>query len=311
MTSNKIPVGRVIKETFGFAFGRYFTVLGITWLPTLLIVAAVYVMLHPFLASFAQLATLKQMMNGSQPPVAIPNTGLLWLCEIAIFFLYAWIGVGVAKEILGLRTGPRFVYLPGKDELHALLSLFVVFLIAYAAIVAVTIVALVIGVIVVLAMGGANANFSPQALKALLPWGILFLVVVEIVFIYVLIRLTHLIIPYTVTKKRIVLFDSWTTMRGNVLRALIIGLVCSLPFIAIEAVLAVMFIVPVMVQVASLPDPSQTKAVLDTAIHQWAQYFPLYVAALAALAPFLAGLMGAPAIFAYRAIVPPSAAAQK
>jgi hypothetical protein len=268
-------------------------------------------MLQPFLASFAQLATIKQAINGGHPPIVMPNMGLIWLGELVIFFAYAWIGVGIAKEILGLRSGPRFVYLPGKDELHAILSLFIVFVFAYAALLAIFIaVAIVggIGFVVALATGGIHTDVSPQTAKTFLPflpWLLLFVAVVEIVFIYFFIRMAHLIVPYVVVQKRIVLFDSWKTMRGNVLRAVAIGIVCALPLIAIEAVFAIVVIVPTIVRAAAMADPSQAPAMFAAMSQQWAHYFPLYAAVLLVLTPIVAGLTGAPAVFAYRAIVPP------
>src|SRR5215469_11440913 len=44
----KIPVGGTIAQSFGFVFGRYFTLLGIAWLPMLILGAASFFVMQPY-----------------------------------------------------------------------------------------------------------------------------------------------------------------------------------------------------------------------------------------------------------------------
>ena len=51
----KIPTGDVIARSYRFAFGDFFKVLGIIWLPLVLEFAAVFLLLAPMFGALGQM----------------------------------------------------------------------------------------------------------------------------------------------------------------------------------------------------------------------------------------------------------------
>ncbi len=309
--SAKIPVGQVIGQTYRFAFGRYPTLLGIVWLPAVVMLAMGYFVWVPMMANFSHFAQ-EQAQHIGQPgmaPVMMPNMGLFWLGELVLLLVYIWIGVGVSKEVLGLRTGSRFFYLPGVDELRVAGATILVIVISYAAMFAVVLVAVVIGIVGALAFGASGANWDRAGMDHMAGPAIAAIIVlaafVYIALIYVMIRLIHLVVPATIAEKRIAVTRGWHLMKGNVLRAFVIAIVTSLPLIALELVVFIAFIAPVFPLMLAPHKPQPDDAVFTAMTQAWMHYMPAYLLLGLLIAPIVAGLIGSPASFAWRALVPP------
>src|SRR5947207_1805926 len=116
---NKIPVWRTVGQTYGFAFGKYFTILGIIWLPMLVQSAITYslqVPLHDLIAASA---------HGHAPMFGPQFARTNLLIQIVALLALTIVSVGITKEVLGLRTGPRFFYAGfGGAELRVLVGYF-------------------------------------------------------------------------------------------------------------------------------------------------------------------------------------------
>ncbi|HUO93919.1 MAG TPA: hypothetical protein VMU22_13405, partial [Rhizomicrobium sp.] len=77
----KIPIGRTIGEAFDFALGRYLVILGVVWLPLLLLVAMQYYVLVPYfghLFHFVQFAAQHAKDHPGPPPELAALRPLIW-----------------------------------------------------------------------------------------------------------------------------------------------------------------------------------------------------------------------------------------
>ena len=306
VVGGKIPVGKVIGQTYRLSFGRYGALLGTVWLPVLLLAAVAYLALIPAMQSFGNLVQYQIQHPHGPAPGQIPGFGLFALSELLFLTAYVWMGVGVAKEAMGLRTGSRFFYLPGADELRVVGTFIVVFIIFYAVVIAAMLVIGLVALIGFLILGGSEATFDPLSQGGLASVSFIsFLVAFELGFFYVLVRMTHLVVPVTIAERHILITRSWALMRGNVLRAVAVLIVTILPVFVLELVLAGAFIIPLIAQLSALPPGTQPDPALFEKIAQDAQhYLPICGLIVFAIAPVVAGLIASPAAFAYRALVP-------
>ncbi|HEY2069840.1 MAG TPA: hypothetical protein VGG48_09825 [Rhizomicrobium sp.] len=291
----RIPVGDTIEKIFVFSFGRYFTVLGIVWLPTLAILASV-LPLMPLLA---------QVRPG--PGFSLSAVLVAWMVLADLFFFFAivWMRVGVTKEILGLRKGSRFVYLPGMDELRVIGSYVLVYLLVYAAMIVAFLAMLLAGAILGVSLStgigpGIEKGNLPPALVGVF---VLITVVFDIALIYSMIRATWLITPVVVADGRVRVTGSWALLRGNVLRVLVIAFVALLPLLVAEMI----FIFTVFMPMAMDMFVQHRAALPTTADAGFSQYAIWCVLAgtMLVIMPLAVGLMSSPAAFAWRALVPP------
>lgn len=316
----KVAVWRTIGETFGFTFGRYPTLLGVVWLPLLLLGTVEYFVLWPL---FAALPTaLEYAIRHPQDPDAVQNIlraeRFVPAMNLLAFLIMAWISVGITKEALGLRTGPRFVYLGiGLTELRAFGAylLFFVLLIAFY-------VATVLGSLLVFGIGALvfnSDNFPPAQLKALTPWAIAAAVAFGVAYcgavVCVFLRLLAFLLPVIVVEKRFDLVRSWNLSKGNVWRLFVIAFLMFVAFLVVELVVFAVIGIPVIVSLTrALPHGHVTEpaAVISTVFKSLRPYLPFVAILALALAPILYGLQFAPWAFAYRSLVPagrPDAAA--
>ncbi|HTQ13388.1 MAG TPA: hypothetical protein VMH86_05880 [Rhizomicrobium sp.] len=305
--SGRIPVGEVIGESFSFGFGRYLPLLGVAWLP-LVVIAALWwfvmmPMMHSMLAMVAYMSQHRGTADFSGMPM--PNTGGFLGVEILILFCMIWMGMGATKLALGKKTGSPFFYLPGKDELNALVVYIVTYLILVAGAVVTEIVLLIAGAIVGVSVGLSGWRPGPAAA----PWlGLAAAVVVLaliVAYVYAIIRLMFLIRPITAMTGKIDIMGSWRTMKGNVLRAFIVALVMALPLIVLEIVACSAMFGSVLAQVLPNLKSQSPEAIGQMFLAVWMRDMPFIAAGTLLLTPIALGFIAGPAAFAYRALVPP------
>jgi hypothetical protein len=309
---DKIPVGRTIGQAYQFTFGRYATVLGIAWLPMLLIAALGYYVSFPFMREFTDAVQQVLRHPGDREAVGrmmSQNIWKLYAFEILVIFAFIWIRVGVAKEILGLRKGPRFVYLSfGADELRVMGAYILFFVLMYAVMIAAVLAAALTALIAVaIVTGGAIGQFDPNATgKTAVAALILLIAAVEFSWFYVWARASYLIVPATVAEGHIAMGRSWELTRGNVWRIVGITIVTGLPLYLLEIAFFLIVAAPIVVQLATLPSGPEPAAaeIFATTTQVFVRYLPYYVVVGLALGPIVLGLIGSPSAFAYRALVP-------
>lgn len=313
---SKIPIGQVIGQTFDLSFRQYFTLLGIVLLPVLLMGVAGYFLVLPFAQEFFEF--LRYAMAHPEYhrlPLGLGNGMFqrMWLFDGLIMPLFVMIGVGIVKEVLGERTGPRFVYAGfGAAEMRTIAGYSIVLMLLYAAILAVIVIGAGIAVAVAFAAGAALQGANPgivgwplASFIALLVFGL------ELAAIYISVRLSYLIVPVAVAEKRIGIARSWEMTRGNFWRIIGIWMITLLPLFIIQMVFMAAVFAPSMklliaaAQQGNAALSDQLRVLMQT----YLQYLPLTWLIGFLLAPVLCGLWMAPAAFAYRALVsvPPTA----
>jgi hypothetical protein len=295
---NKIPVWRTVVHSYGFAFGKYFTILGIIWLPMLVQSAISYslqVPLHDLMAASA---------HGPAPMLDPRFARVNLLVQIVALIALTIVSVGITKEVLGLRTGPRFFYARfGAAELRVVVGYFALFLlfIVFA-------IAFVLGILI---LAGISTVIAGQ-LASPAAKGIAALVIVSAAFavwlalLYATVRLTFLFLPSTVAERRIGIARSWELTSGNFWRIFAIGILVFLPLITAAIVLGLTILgagyVDFVMQHTN--DPQAIQQFVMQRMENYFQALPLILVVNFFVAPVIYGLMVAPASFAYRALIP-------
>jgi hypothetical protein len=312
---NKIPVGHTISQTYGFAFGRYLPILGAIWLPLVVMLVLGYFFVLPLLSTFPQ--TMQDIMQHARQSPDTPfypmqfaqSMRWMYLYDLLVILLYAPIAVGVTKEALGIRKGPRFIYLSfGTEELLVIGGWIAVIAIFYAAIIAIALVGVIVGVVAALmvASNGAAHAMPPASPGWLVALAVSAVFLVEFVLLYIMVRLSYLMVPVTAAEKKFGVFESWRLTKGNFWRIFAILFVTLLPIILIEGVVMAFTFGPTMMQIVAHaksgnPDPSAPlAAMMQTFVHVYAYALPIGFV----LAPVLYGIFLGQSAFAYRALVP-------
>lgn len=305
----KIPVGRTIGQSYEFVFQKYGTLLGIVWLPMAAMIALGYFLFLPALSQiFDRLPWTFQ--HPGEPDFSWMISGaFVWLrlFEILVLLLFVVVRVGITKEALGLRRGPKFVYIPTDSSELLVIACYIIL---YIAAIAVIIAVVIIGVLIVLLAGGVAAaiglfDFHSPTHQV---WGILGLVILAIVLwcavFYAIVRLTFLMIPATVAERRIGIGRSWSLTKGNFWRIVVVAIAVWLPLIVLEGIVFSIVGAPVMLQIVAAAHGNQADAhaLLGALAKNMVYYLPWFWGIGLLFAPVFFGLTTAPSAFAYRAL---------
>jgi hypothetical protein len=300
----KIPVWRTIGAAYAFAFGNLATIIGLIWLPTLIVLAGGYfVISHYFAGVMAAIASGNRY-------AAYEGAGYFYLYQIAVLFFEAIAIVPVMRQALGLRERGGFIHFAlGPAELRTFAAL-----VAYTLIlVTVEIAGLILFLIVAGAIGYAakfvgTIDGIPAARIVLWTvWALLFAFFALIVAVVV--RMSFLLVAITVAEKRIDLIRAWELTRGNFWRAFLILTFIATPawllylgiqfaFVGFAAAGEATSVSPMTIQ---LSGSAQTVAARMHYVLAWLPY--LYVAWFL-VRPLAVGLSSGAAAAAYRALVP-------
>lgn len=319
MGHGRIPIGRTIGATFDFALGRYWAILGVIWLPLLLLLAAQYFVLVPYfirLFDFMQYAIQHAKEHPTAPSGLQAMTPMIWSLNGLTLVLSVWMQVGLTKTALGLRTGPLFVYVPvGLDELRVIGGVLVFIAILYGVCLGVGIVgAIVAMVLFALASGGAFAFSVADGVKPWLACGIVACVAAILcAIVYVQIRFTYLLVPVTVAEKRFGLWRSWEMSKGNFWRTFMVGVGTLSPMVAFEFILIFAFYFALALSLitkaamfhphsAGHPNPAAAAAFMKMLFQDVAIYGGIVAAIVIPLLPIFYGLRCASSAFAYKAL---------
>jgi hypothetical protein len=281
---NKLPVGGSIGFAYRFAFGQLGTIIGLIWIPMVVIGVL------QFLPFGLGDATLVPQDNPSA-------YGAAQLRAIVFLFvtmlMYASIFVAVTQQALGLRQGSALYHFGlGRTEFRmwgALLLLSAICIMFLVAVAALTWVGIVV------AAKSGNAALAGPVEGALLFVG-------TCGFIFVVTRLGYLLVPVTVSENRIGLERSWKLSHGNFWRITLVLFVVTFPvqFVAGGAQLAVMGR-----ELGPLLNPTHTMTV-DVFMNRMqvveSHHMPEIIGINLIAAPFLWGLLLSAAAFGYKAL---------
>jgi len=297
---DNIPVGKSIGGAYGFLFGRFLTILGLSWLP-----AAIY--------AVGRLAVLRHVVpeiaaaahQGTHPSAAVH--AMLGVFVLFSLLMVAIIALPLNREALGLR-GERVLarLVIGWPELRLFAAYVLIDIILIA-----LIVALVFGIIG--AVMGTKAALAMWAQGTpLAGWPVLRIVhiaaavIAVFVLLFVSLRLSFLIAAVAAAEGKASLRRAWELSRGNFWRILIVVLAILAPVV----ILMIAGEYAVMgaqlrefhntMSTGQRPDPS---AIISAA----AAHGPALVALAGVGIVIVIALFAGAAATAYRALVPPPA----
>lgn len=280
---NKLPVGQIIREAYVFTFGEIGTVLGLTWIPTLINTVASYFIFRSYAL------TLESLQTGAPPTdgQALLPFPLMILC----LFLVGMIGVALTRQVLGIRKGPALAHVAlGGEEFRAFAGFIGVYLMTFLFIL------LFMMVVSAVAMfAGAAAGPAAGAIAALAG------VIGVFLMIYAVVRFGYLLVPSVVVDGQFGLTRSWQLTKGNFWRIIAIMLGTLLPLMLVSDIATALVMGP-------LPPPSTVQPTdLAGVARIWADqlkmtlpHLPALMGVSLVLAPLGYSLLFTPAALAYR-----------
>jgi len=284
----KLPVGEAIRFAYHFTFGQLGTIIGLVWIP--LVVIAVL----QFLPYGMGDATLTREAD----PAAYGSAQLRAIIFLfVIVLMYACLFVSVTQQALGLRKGGAVYHFAlGRTELRmwgALLLLGAILFMLFAA----------IGLLTFVGAVAAGKAFAP-ALAGPVMSALLFIGACAL--IYVAVRLGFLLAPATVVEKKLGFESSWKLSHGNFWRISLAAFVVTLPIAIL--VFAAQYALMGR-ELVAIMDPGTSFATFMTRLKVViGRHAPELIGVNLIVAPFVYGLFLSTAAFAYRTLsAPPSA----
>jgi len=217
---NKVPVGASIAHAYEFLFGRFFQIVGTSWVPALLFALVCYVNL-----------TAMHPLQVGPDGAALLALAAASLVTFALFLMIrAVLGISLTQEALGVRKDMTLAhFVVGRRELRLFfgyLRFYVVFVALYAA-------------VIVIFAGGLflarryGSNLAPSLALHGRPVATIVAVVVGIVaavlFALSMMRLYFLLAPVASAEHRMRLARAWELTGGSTLRIFIVYLGTFLP----------------------------------------------------------------------------------
>jgi hypothetical protein len=290
-----VPVLAIVSQAYQFAIQNYLKLLGILWVPFVLMVAVMAWQFDPMMSAIAQPAT-------KSPAVALAMLGHVLIFEAAVFVLLIIMTVGITRLALGKEVRWTFFYLAiGADFWRLLLAYFLLSLIMIVAVFALSILIGIVGAALAISAGGVRAGV-----------GLAILTLIGVLAVYALflvggVRLGFLLAPIVILEKRIGIGRNWTLTRGNTMRLLGLVILILLPLIVLVCLqyfLMAVFGGPDMNVLAGAGNPQAqvawSRAMMESYRHYWFIYFPVGFL----LGPIFYGPLLSAGAFAYRALHP-------
>ncbi len=298
----KIPVLDTIRFGYGFTFGHLGTIIGLIWLPMVIVTVGTYFVQMQY--SGQVLASLEQGNPAAIGPAVLVLLG--W--SLVSFLLYAMMYTVVTRQALGSRQGTAIIHFAfGQTELHVfaallgMIAIIILFLFAEAL------------------FGGIVGGITSVAAKGLpVVTLVVAVLVVALLFglVYMVFRLGFLLIPATVAENRVGLGRAWELAGRNFWRIVAVALATLLPLLLVRAASEVAIIGPAVFlqQIAAMLHQAQAPARDGAAqmhasadqLREMSDHLPLLLVLNFLLAPLAIGLSMAPAAFAYRALTAPN-----
>jgi hypothetical protein len=290
---NKIPVGQTIRFAYAFTFGEIGTIIGLIWIPTLINAVATFFVLRSYYG------TLIDSFENSMPP---NGSGLGWplLLAFLTILLLAMVAVAVTQQAMGLRHGPAFARVSfGSAEwrtfggFFGLYMLFVLFAAAFA---------ILFGAARVASSNAVQSNPALTGLfAAVTPLALLMGICAVI---YLVVRLSFLLVPSVIDGGEFGLSRSWLLTKGNVGRIVVVALATLAPILLIVGVAQLALLGPGYF-VPDLPnagDAAVSMRGMVTKMRVMRENMPILIGLSFVVSPLLYGLMFSASAFAYRSL---------
>lgn len=298
---HKLPLEKILGDTYRFLFSNFLSILGTAWLPLLLIgllfAGAIYAIipttvLHGDFESF----TAEKAMALIPAVIAIYP-----LVFVGSLVLGAMIAVGITQRALGMTQGPTFVYFSLGAPVWRMVGAQVLFYLGYMVFLCVA-VALCVGV--VLASRSLNSGLLAGLIDTVVIIGVFCFV------IYAVIRVWFFLPAVVVAEEHISFSRAWELGSGNFWRIIVLALMIVIPVGIVTSMINQIFVMgsmgPMLQGLPPNPTPDET-----------AEFFAHFLATLPVLLPALvvsgviqniavSGLWYGAVGLSYRALVPAS-----
>lgn len=281
----RIPVGQTISRAYSFAFGGFFRILGVMWLP--------YVVLIAVMAAVGTLIDSGVLPRSSGPPDLKNAIALGAFFLVASILLFIQVE-GVTLEALGERQGTKLLYFSLNKPVWLLVAALTITTALFAA--AIIMLMLFVAAVgaLIRATGGALETTLDAKVGISIATGIA-LTVFFCTFLYAAIRQFFLLAPVVVLEKRLGIERAWKLSGENFWRMLTIYVAAIAPLFI--ANFAFMLAIPAVLGSAAFERNPMTKRL---AIHHTEFLLPYFLVLLT----LLYGLVYGAQAFAYRALVP-------
>jgi hypothetical protein len=300
----KIPVWRTIGRAYGFAFGNLATIVGLIWLPMLVLLVGGYFTIAHYFAGL-----LTAVADGNRY-AAYSGAGYFYLYQVTALLFEAIMVVPVMRQALGLREGGASIHFAlGPTELRTFGALTAYLLILLTVEIAGFILLVIFAVLISSAakMIGTIDGIAAIRIAVWIVWTLLGAFLAAVV--YITTRLSFLVVAVTVAENRIDLIHAWELTRGNFWRTFWISLFVGAPgwllyvgiqfaFVGFAATGTATSVSPMAGQFAGA---SQSVA---ARMHFMLAWLPYLYAAWFLVRPVAIGLSSGAAAAAYRALVP-------
>lgn len=289
----KIPVGQTIAEAYRFTFASLDRIIGVIWLPIIVLTIGDYFVAGPYLTGMAN------AMDSGDTAQLLPLVARQITYGFVQLVLLAIIGVAITREILTPLKRPLFLrFSLGLTELRVVVAIVGL----YALFFLVGFICMVLGMMLSgsvplpgMAPGQRAIGFA--ALIALLFCPVL---------IYGFVRLAYFIVPSVVLEGKYGLERSWQLAKGNVGRIILIGLAVAVPLLIVAFLLQAAVLGPEAfnTQVGLFDRAAQARQSAEH-LRLMAQHLPLLKGLEFVLAPFMYGLAFAAPAFAFKFLASP------
>ena len=291
----KIPVGETIAQAYRFTFAHLERVIGVIWLPILVLTVGGYFISGPYLSAEAA------ALNGDISQLG-PAMASLFVFEIVSLVLTAVVGVALTREILSPLQRPLLLrFSLGATEMRLTG--------AFVGLIVLTIVFVFACILVAMAAGGALSALLPatpglKGAERALGMGALIAVCLMPLLIYFLARLGFLVTPSVVMEGKFGIERSWELTKGNFWRIVGISLAVALPLLIVTGVIELVILGPEYFQqsMAMFGDKAEQASHSAAQIRILAAKLPFLMGLSFVLAPFTYGLTFAAPAFAWRAL---------
>ncbi len=287
---NKIPVMQTIRYAYAFTFGHLGTIIGLIWIPMVLVTAIGFFVTNRYVETFSEAIAQDNEAMAGQAGLLVIGYSIIGL------LLYSMIYVAVTRQALGLRGATAFAHFelgpPVWRMFGALLAVIFIIGIFY----------LVIFLVTFGGFAGVNGMAKTPAAAGLALGLLVFLLAGLCALLFVAVRLVFLLPPVVVAEHRMSVARGWELTRGNFWRIILIWVATLLPVLLIVfgAELAVMgpdYFFSGLNPTASLTEQANR-------MQEMGKHLPLLYGVSFLLSPFMTGLTLGASAYAYRALVP-------
>ena len=292
---NKIPVAQTVAESYRFVFGGLGTVIGLIWLPIVILTVGGYFTMVPY---FSGMAGALDSGDASQQGSLLLH---VLAFDIVMIVLMAMIAVAIAREILNPVRRPSFLrFALGPAEFRAIGGLIALFFLMIIFVVILVIVSMVIGFVANALLPAAGAAGSKGAAGI----GALVSVLGFFGLVYIMVRLGFLLVPAVAMEGGFGLERSWQLTKGNFWRIFAVLVATLVPIVIVAILIDLTVLGPDFLNPHLELAHDQAAQMRHSAeqMRQMAAHLPLMMGIGFLLAPFTYGMTFAPAAFAYRAL---------